>query len=191
MTAFTMMSIILTLSIAFGYLNYRFLKVQPAIATTMSALVLSIVLLILGHFGVHYIESTFREMMSKIDFYSNFQDKANKVKYDLTKFLIQAKEDRKIVIGYGAAAKGNTLLNFAGIKEDLLSCVVDKNPTKQNKFLPGSRIPILNEDVIVKIKPDYILILPWNLRNEVTSQLDYINDWQGKFVIAVPKLEVI
>ena len=129
--------------------------------------------------------------MSKIDFYSNFQDKANKVKYDLTKFLIQAKEDRKIVIGYGAAAKGNTLLNFAGIKEDLLSCVVDKNPTKQNKFLPGSRIPILNEDVIVKIKPDYILILPWNLRNEVTSQLDYINDWQGKFVIAVPKLEVI
>lgn len=129
--------------------------------------------------------------MSKIDFYSNFQDKANKVKYDLTKFLIQAKEDRKIVIGYGAAAKGNTLLNFAGVKEDLLSCVVDKNPTKQNKFLPGSRIPILNEDVIVKIKPDYILILPWNLRNELISQLGYIRDWQGKFVIAVPKLEVI
>ena len=129
--------------------------------------------------------------MSKTDFYSNFQDKANKVKYDLTKFLIQAKEARKIVIGYGAAAKGNTLLNFAGIKEDLLSCVVDKNPTKQNKFLPGSRIPILNEDVIVKLKPDYVLILPWNLKNELTSQLEYIKDWQGRFVIAVPKLEVI
>ena len=129
--------------------------------------------------------------MGKSNFYSNFQDKANKVKYDLTKFLIQAKESNKIVIGYGAAAKGNTLLNFAGIKKDLLSCVVDKNPTKQNKFLPGSRIPILNEDVIVKIKPDYILILPWNLRNELISQLGYIRDWQGKFVIAVPKLEVI
>lgn len=129
--------------------------------------------------------------MSKANFYSNFQDKANKVKYDLTKFLIEAKEAGKIVIGYGAAAKGNTLLNFAGIKEDLLSCVVDKNPTKQNKFLPGSRIPILNEDVIVKLKPDYVLILPWNLKNELTSQLEYIKDWQGRFVIAVPKLEVL
>lgn len=124
-------------------------------------------------------------------FYANFQQKANKVKYDLTKFLIEAKESGKKVIAYGAAAKGNTLLNFAGIKEDLLTYVVDKNPTKQNKYLPGSRVPIMNEDIIKQLKPDYILILPWNLKSEVMEQLNYVSTWSGKFVTAVPQLEVL
>jgi SAM-dependent methyltransferase len=124
-------------------------------------------------------------------FYANFQQKANKVKYDLTKFLIEAKESGKKVIAYGAAAKGNTLINFAGIKEDLLTYVADKNPAKQNKYLPGSRVPIVNEDIIKELKPDYILILPWNLKLEVMEQLNYVSTWSGKFVTAVPQLEVL
>jgi SAM-dependent methyltransferase len=129
--------------------------------------------------------------MDTLAFYANFQQKANKVKYDLTKFLIEAKESGKKVIAYGAAAKGNTLLNFAGIKEDLLTYVVDKNPAKQNKYLPGSRVPIVNEDIIKELKPDYILILPWNLKLEVMEQLNYVSTWSGKFVTAVPQLEVL
>ena len=128
--------------------------------------------------------------MEAAAFYANFQQKANKVKYDLTKFLIKAKESGKKVIAYGAAAKGNTLLNFAGIKEDLLTCVVDKNPAKQNKYLPGSRVTIVDEDIIKAEKPDYILILPWNLRNEVAEQLHYIREWGGQFVTAVPVMEI-
>jgi len=149
--------------------------------------------------GTHAVNDRFVSLLKKeqalgldsADFYADFQEKANKVKYGLTKFLIEAKESGKKVIGYGAAAKGNTLLNFAGIKEDLLTCVVDKNPAKQHKFLPGSRIPILNEEIINKIKPDYVLIFPWNLKHEVICQLDYIKAWHGQFVVAVPKFRVI
>lgn len=124
-------------------------------------------------------------------FYNHFQDKVNQIKYDLIQFLIEAKKTGKKVIAYGAAAKGNTLLNYAGIREDLLPFVVDKNPAKQNKYLPGSRIPIVSEDIIKQIKPDYILILPWNLKNEVMEQLAYVKTWSAKFVTAVPEIEVI
>ena len=149
--------------------------------------------------GTHAVNDRFMSLLKKeqalgldsADFYADFQEKANKVKYGLTKFLIEAKESGKKVIGYGAAAKGNTLLNFAGIKEDLLTCVVDKNPAKQNKYLPGSRVPILNESIITSLKPDYILILPWNLKHEVIEQLHYIREWSGKFVTAVPQIEVL
>ena len=91
---------------------------------------------------------------------------------------------------YGAAAKGNTLLNFAGVRADLISLVADRNPAKQGKFLPGSRIPIVPEQVLREARPDYVVILPWNLRSEVTQQLAYIRDWGGSFVTAVPRLEV-
>jgi hypothetical protein len=96
----------------------------------------------------------------------------------------------KKVAAYGAAAKGNTLINYAGIRPDLLPFVVDRNPAKQNKYLPGSRIPIVEEHMIYQEKPDYVLILPWNLRQEVTEQLKYIREWGGKFVTAVPHLEI-
>jgi SAM-dependent methyltransferase len=149
--------------------------------------------------GTHPVNDRFVSLLKKeqalgldsADFYADFQEKANKVKYGLTKFLIEEKEAGKKVIGYGAAAKGNTLLNFAGIKEDLLTCVVDKNPAKQNKYLPGSRVPILNEGIITSLKPDYILILPWNLKYEVMEQLHFIREWSGKFVTAVPQIEVL
>lgn len=148
--------------------------------------------------GTHAINDRFLSLLKKeqalgldsAEFYADFQDKANKVKYGLIKFLIEAKESGKKIIGYGAAAKGNTLLNFAGIKEDLLTYVVDKNPAKQNKFLPGCHIPIVTEEHLKEIKPDYVLILPWNLEHEVVAQLDYIIEWGGKFVTAVPELRV-
>ena len=123
-------------------------------------------------------------------YYADFQERANRIKYDLIEFLINAKHEGKKVMGYGAAAKGNTLLNYAGIRPDLLSAVVDLNPAKQNKYLPGSRIPIVHESIIRHEKPDYVLILPWNLRNEVTEQLKYIHEWGGKFVTAVPSIEI-
>ena len=124
-------------------------------------------------------------------YYEDFQQRANRVKHDLIDFLIKAKREGKKVMAYGAAAKGNTLLNYAGIRSDLLPFVVDRNPAKQNKYLPGSRIPIVEESLIRLKKPDYVLILPWNLRQEVTEQLKYIREWGGKFVTAVPKILVV
>jgi C-methyltransferase C-terminal domain/Putative zinc binding domain/Methyltransferase domain len=123
-------------------------------------------------------------------FYKGFQEKANKVKDDFVDFLIEAKNACKTVAGYGAAAKGNTLLNYSGVRSDLLPFVVDLNPAKQNKFLPGCRIPIVAEDHLKQSKPDYVVILPWNLRDEVMAQLAYIRDWGGQFVTAVPALKV-
>ena len=128
--------------------------------------------------------------MLDIAYYSDFQTKAEQVKNGLLEFLLQAKRNGKSVAAYGAAAKGNTLMNFAGIRPDLISFVVDRNPAKQGKFMPGSRIPIWAETEITKRRPDYVVILPWNLRNEVMTQLDYIKGWGGQFVTAVPSLQV-
>ncbi|MEI6706198.1 MAG: class I SAM-dependent methyltransferase [Methylococcales bacterium] len=123
-------------------------------------------------------------------FYSGFQAKADKVKDDFLRFLIDAKQAGKTVAAYGAAAKGNTLLNYAGVRPDLLPYVVDRNPAKQHKFLPASRIPIVDEQQLQQTKPDYVVILPWNLRTEIMAQLAYIRDWGGQFVTAVPYLTV-
>ena len=115
---------------------------------------------------------------------------ANAVKNDFLHFLLSAAADGKTVAGYGAAAKGNTLLNFAGVGRDLINFVVDRNPAKQGKFLPGSRIPIVNETVLADLRPDYIVILPWNLKAEMLEQLAYTQSWGAKFVNAVPRLEI-
>ncbi|ADE13121.1 class I SAM-dependent methyltransferase [Sideroxydans lithotrophicus] len=123
-------------------------------------------------------------------FYAGFQAKADKVKNDLLVFLIEAQRAGKTVAGYGAAAKGNTLLNYAGVRPDMLPYVVDRNPAKQDKFLPGCRIPIVSEERIKQTKPDFVLILPWNLRTEVSHQLNYIREWGGQFVTSVPALEI-
>lgn len=124
-------------------------------------------------------------------YYEGFQQQADKVKNDLLFFLIEAQRAGKTVAGYGAAAKGNTLLNYAGVRPDLFSFVVDRNPAKQNKFMPGSRIPIVAESQLQEKRPDYVVILPWNLRAEVIEQLAYIREWGGQFVAAVPSLKVI
>lgn len=123
-------------------------------------------------------------------FYQAFQMKAEQAKDDLVVFLIDAKRRGLKVGAYGAAAKGNTLLNFAGIRPDLVSYVVDKNPAKQHKYMPGSRIPIVNEAHLKAHRPDFILILPWNLSDEVKLQLAYVQVWAAQFVTAVPTLDV-
>lgn len=149
--------------------------------------------------GQHQVNAAVGELLTRESkagvmtesYYADFQQRANRVKHDLIDFLLKAKREGQKVIAYGAAAKGNTLLNYAGIRPDLLLSVVDRNPAKQNKYLPGSRIPIVEESMIHQEKPDYVLILPWNLRQEVTEQLNYIRKWDGKFVTAVPNLEIV
>lgn len=129
-----------------------------------------------------------RAGMSDTGFYRNLQAHAEKVKDDVLAFLIEAKRQGLKIAAYGAAAKGNTLLNFAGIRSDLLPYVVDKNPAKQGQFLPGSRIPIVSEAHLNSHRPDHILILPWNLQSEVIEQLAYVREWGCKFFVAVPEL---
>lgn len=128
--------------------------------------------------------------MSTAGYYADFQAKTDKVKNDFLVFLLDARRQGKTVVAYGAAAKGNTLMNYAGVRPDLISFVVDRNPAKQGKFMPGSRIPIVNESRLQDSKPDYVIILPWNLRSEVMQQLDYIRAWGGQFVTAVPELRI-
>jgi len=126
----------------------------------------------------------------KLEYYQGFQNKAEKVKIDFLDFLIEAKKSKKKVVAYGAAAKGNTMMNFAGIRPDLIAYVVDKNPAKQKKYMPGSRIPIKEEQYLKNDSPDYVIVLPWNLKNEVMDQLDYVKERGGKFVTTIPQLEV-
>jgi len=128
--------------------------------------------------------------MNHKEYYQGFQEHADKVKNDFLTFLLDAKLQGKTVAAYGAAAKGNTLMNYAGIRPDLISFVVDRNPAKQGKFMPGSRIPIVDEEYLLQQTPDYVMILPWNLQNEIIKQLIYIREWGGKYVVAVPSLKV-
>ncbi len=127
--------------------------------------------------------------MRSLAFYTDFQLRAEIVKDELLSFLIQAKREDKSVVAYGAAAKGNTLLNFSGVRPDLIQMVADKNPAKQGKWMPGSRIPIHSPDEVLSIRPDYVVILPWNLVTEVLEQWSVIKSWGGKFVTAIPHLE--
>jgi SAM-dependent methyltransferase len=124
------------------------------------------------------------------DIYAQFQDRVATVRDGLLAFLAHAREDGKRVAAYGAAAKGNTLLNFCGIGPNDLAYVVDVSPYKQGRYLPGSHIPIKPVEYLREDRPDYVLILPWNLRNEITSDHGYIRDWGGRFVVAVPEIEI-
>lgn len=129
--------------------------------------------------------------MESLSYYSNFQNKAFKIKLDLIHFLVTQKKEGKTVAAYGAAAKGNTLLNYSGVKKDLIDFAVDANPHKQNKYLPASHVPVVDENYLKEHKPDYVIIFPWNLKAEITEQLSYIKDWGGKFVVPIPSLEII
>lgn len=128
--------------------------------------------------------------MDKLEFYFGFQKKIEKIRYDLLNFLLTLQNTGKSIAGYGAAAKGNTLLNYFGIRSDMLPFVVDASPHKQGLYLPGSRIPVVKESKIYETKPDYIFILPWNLKDEISEQLSYIRSWDGKFVTAIPKISI-
>lgn len=122
--------------------------------------------------------------------YDRFQARVHATKRSLLRFLIEARETGKRVVGYGAPGKGNTLLNYCGIGTDFLDYTVDRNPMKKGTWTPGTRIPILDPDVIAKTRPDYVLILPWNLREEIERKTAFIRDWGGRFVVPIPRVEV-
>ena len=122
--------------------------------------------------------------------HAGFAGEVLKIKSDLVSFLFEAERDGKTVVGYGAPGKGNTLLNHCGIRTDLLAFTVDRSPHKQGMFLPGTHIPILAPEHIAEVKPDYVLLLPWNLREELSEQLAYVREWGGRLVVPIPELEV-
>jgi len=128
--------------------------------------------------------------LGKIETYLSFQKEAEAVREGLVNFLQKCKREGKRVAGYGAPAKGNTLLNFSKVKTDLLPYTVDISPYKQNKFLPGVRIPVFAPEKIQAEKPDFVLLLPWNIKNEIVTQMSFIREWGGKFVVPLPTLEI-
>lgn len=126
-----------------------------------------------------------------IDLYNSFAEKVMATKRDILSFMIDARRQGKRIVGYGAPAKGNTLLNYCGIRTDMMSYTVDRNPHKQGHFLPGTRLPIHAPERIRESKPDYVVILPWNLKDEVISQMAHIREWGGQFVVMIPEVTII
>ncbi|MFC1639655.1 methyltransferase domain-containing protein [Gemmatimonadota bacterium] len=133
------------------------------------------------------------ESFGLVDFsaYSTFAEQVRTSKRKILKFLINEKEKGKVIVGYGAPGKGNTLLNYCGIRTDFVDYTVDRNPYKQGKFLPGTHIPICGPDMIMETKPDFVLILPWNFKDEIIEQISYIREWGGRFVVPIPEVRVI
>ncbi|MBP7461367.1 MAG: class I SAM-dependent methyltransferase [Candidatus Delongbacteria bacterium] len=129
--------------------------------------------------------------MLETEYYQSFYSRVEQVKLDLLSLVIEIRRQHKKIVAYGAAAKGNTLLNFCGIRKDWLDYVVDRSPHKQGKFLPASHIPVLSPECIRQDKPDYVLILPWNIKNEIMDQLNYIREWGGRFIIPIPSIQVV
>jgi hypothetical protein len=118
-----------------------------------------------------------------------FAPNVHQTKQRILSFLIEQKQQGKSLVGYGAPAKGNTLLNFCGIRTDFIDYTVDRSPHKQNHFLPGTHIPIYHPDKIRKTRPDYLVILPWNLKNEIMEQMAFIREWGGRFVTFIPEVK--
>lgn len=129
--------------------------------------------------------------LDDIEIYKAFTRKVQKTRESLIHFLKEAQRRKQSVVGYGAPAKGNTLLNFCGISKELLDYTVDRSPHKQGRYLPGTRIPILAPEAIRKTKPAFVLILPWNLREEISHQMSFIKEWGGKFVVPIPEVKVL
>jgi 2-polyprenyl-3-methyl-5-hydroxy-6-metoxy-1,4-benzoquinol methylase len=132
-----------------------------------------------------------RTGLNNLEHYFSFGEKVKDTKRKLLEFLIIAKSNRKSIAGYGAPAKGNTLLNYCGIRTDFIDYTVDRSPHKQGQFLPGTRIPIYPPDHIRETAPDYVLILPWNLKDEIMQQMSYIREWNGRFVVPIPEVQIL
>jgi SAM-dependent methyltransferase len=131
-----------------------------------------------------------RAGLNRLEAYRAFAERVKDTKSKLLQFLIAAKREKKSVVGYGAPGKGNTLLNYCGIRTDYVDYTVDRNPYKHHRFLPGTHIPIYPPERIQQTRPDYVLILPWNLKDEIMAQLSYIRDWGGQFVVPIPEVQV-
>jgi len=128
--------------------------------------------------------------LCSLRYYTDFKEKVKQTKWKILEFLINAKRENKKIVGYGAPGKGNTLLNYCGIRTDFLDYTVDRSPHKQGNYLPGTLIPIYHPDKIKETKPDYVFILPWNLKQEIMDNLAYIQEWGGQFVVPIPELTV-
>ncbi len=129
--------------------------------------------------------------LRRLDTYVSFGEGVKRTKRRLLEFLIAAKERGKTIVGYGAPAKGNTLLNYCGVRSDFIECTFDRSPHKQGRFLPGTHIPIYHPERIAALKPDYVLILPWNLRDEIIAQMAHVREWGGRFVTPIPEVRVV
>jgi len=129
--------------------------------------------------------------LNKMDIYADFGERAKRTKRKLLQALIDFKNGGHSIAAYGAPAKGNTLLNYCGIGTDFLDYTVDRSPHKQGKFLPGTHVPIFSPQKLLETKPDYLLILPWNLKDEITDQVAFVRDWRGRFILPVPEVEVL
>jgi hypothetical protein len=153
----------------------------------------------LAHEGEEEVSQAVRDLIAReerlgyksVDLYAAYAEQVKATKRKLLAFLIEAKEQGKTVVGYGAPGKGNTLLNYCGIGPDFLDFTVDRNPHKHGRYTPGTHIPILPVAAIDQAKPDYILILPWNLRKEIVAQMRHVGDWGAKFVVPIPEATVI
>jgi len=132
-----------------------------------------------------------RKGLLNLDTYKQFAENVRETKRKLLGFLIGAKRQGKVIVGYGAAAKGNTLLNYCGVQRDFIDYVVDRSPHKQNRFLPGTHIPVYSPEKILETRPDYVLILPWNLKDEIVQQMREIRAWGGRFVVPIPATEIL
>ncbi len=129
--------------------------------------------------------------LSNLSAYAAFSEQVQQTKRALLEFLVAAKRARRRIVGYGAAAKGNTLLNYCGVRQDFIDYTVDRSPYKQGKFLPGTHIPIVHPDRIRETRPDYVLVLPWNLKDEIVAQMVHIREWGGQFVVPIPEVQVL
>ncbi|MGH7410234.1 MAG: methyltransferase C-terminal domain-containing protein, partial [Candidatus Methylomirabilis sp.] len=129
--------------------------------------------------------------LGEVETYSRFEKQVHNAKRDILEFLVKAKREGKRIAGYGAPGKGNTLLNYCGIRTDFLDYTVDRSPYKQGRYTPGTRIPILAPETLKQTRPDFVFILPWNLKEEIIAQHGYVRDWGGKFVVPIPSVLVI
>ena len=129
--------------------------------------------------------------LDRLEIYRHFSERVHEVKRDLLEFLIEARRAGHRVVGYGAPAKGNTLLNFCGVGTDFIEYTVDRSPHKQGRFLPGTHIPVHSPERIAQTKPEYVLILPWNLQDEIMEQMTHIRSWGGRFIVPIPRLTVL
>ena len=148
--------------------------------------------------STHRVTDRYRELkqrekaaeFDRLETYTLFAEKVKETKRKLLEFLIEAKRKGKTIVGYGAPGKGNTLLNYCGVRGDFIDYTVDRNTYKQGKFLPGTHIPIFSPEKIRETKPDYVLILPWNFKDEIMEQVAYIREWGGQFVVPIPEVRV-
>jgi hypothetical protein len=136
------------------------------------------------------LEREATEGLENLKYYLSFNQKVQSTKRSILEFMVRSKNEGKTIVGYGAPAKGNTLLNYCGIRNDFIEYTVDRSPHKQGHFLPGTHIPIHQPDKIKETQPDYVIILPWNLKDEIMSQMAHIKDWNGKFVTLIPEIRI-